>query len=182
VLYHVFSPLHVLAGLRPLLKKNGLMIISTNVINRDDFSMEFNNSGKLQTEVNTFWYLSIRMFDYMLRYFQLVPIDCLYYKHQPKDTIRYARDFDAGYLSVVCRAVNDRGTAFNDKWLSESVARSWEYLLCNQKMIEAQAPSNIGYSGGNEPIDLSDRVARSTPLEAAVHGYDTHLLRLEDRI
>src|SRR5207237_67553 len=75
VLYHVFSPLHVLAGLRPALKKGGLMIVSTNVINRDDYSMEFNNSGKLQKEANTFWYLSIRMFDYMLRYFQLVPID-----------------------------------------------------------------------------------------------------------
>ena len=50
VLYHVFSPFHVLAGLRPFLKKNGLMIITTNVINRDDWSMEFNNSGNLQSE------------------------------------------------------------------------------------------------------------------------------------
>ena len=32
VLYHVFSPFHVLAGLRPLLKKNGLIIVSTNVV------------------------------------------------------------------------------------------------------------------------------------------------------
>jgi SAM-dependent methyltransferase len=182
VLYHVFSPLHVLAGLRPLLKKNGLMIVSTNVINRDDFSMEFNNSGKLQPEINTFWYLSIKMFDYMLRYFQLVPIDCLYYKHQPKDAVRFSKGYDAGYLSVVCRAVSDKGTAFNDKWMSESVAGSWEYLLCNQKMIDAQASSNIGYSAGNEPIDLSDRVGRTQPLEAASHSYDTHLLRLEDRI
>ncbi|MDD1751419.1 MAG: class I SAM-dependent methyltransferase, partial [Methanothrix sp.] len=59
VLYHVVSPLHVLAGVRPLLKKGGLMIVSTNVINRDDYSMEFNNSGKLQTEPNLFWYLSV---------------------------------------------------------------------------------------------------------------------------
>src|SRR6476661_4705125 len=35
LLYHVFSPLMVLAGVRPLLKKNGLMIVSTNVV-RDD--------------------------------------------------------------------------------------------------------------------------------------------------
>jgi len=182
VLYHVFSPFHVLAGLRPLLKKNGLMIVSTNVINREDFSMEFNNSGKLQSEPNTFWYLSIEMFDYMLRYFQLVPIDCLYYKHPPQDVVRYAKGFDAGYLSVVCRAVSDKGAAFGDKWLSASVAESWEYLLCNQKMIDAQASSTISYRAGSEPIDLGKRLAQSKPLEPTPYSYDTHLLRLDDRI
>jgi 2-polyprenyl-3-methyl-5-hydroxy-6-metoxy-1,4-benzoquinol methylase len=182
VLYHVLSPFHVLAGLRPLLKKGGLMIVSTNVINRDDFSMEFNNSGKLQAEANTFWYLSIKMFDYMLRYFQLVPIDCLYYKHPPNDAIRYAREYDAGYLSVVCRAVSDGGAAFNDKWLSESVAGAWEYLLCNQKMMHAQAQSTLSYSAGSDPIDLSTRVGQSKPLATTPYSYDTHLLKLEDRI
>lgn len=182
VLYHVFSPFHVLAGLRPLLKKNGIMIVSTNVINRDDFSMEFNNSGKLQSETNTFWYLSIKMFDYMLRYFQLVPIDCLYWKHLPKDEVRYARGFDAGYLSVVCRAVNDRGASFDDKWLSDSVNHAWEYLLCNQKMIDSQSQSNISYSAGNEPIDLTTHLKKVNPLESAPHTYDTHLLKLEDSI
>jgi SAM-dependent methyltransferase len=182
VLYHVFSPFHVLAGVRPLLKRGGLMIVSTNVINRNDFSMEFNNSGTLQSECNTFWYLSIKMLDYMLRYFQLVPIDCLYYKYPPKDVVRYAKDFDAGYLSVVCRAVSDRGAAFSDKWLSESVTGAWEYLLCNQKMIDAQASSTISYCAGDEAIDLSERLGRSKPLETAPYPHDTHLLRLLDRI
>jgi 2-polyprenyl-3-methyl-5-hydroxy-6-metoxy-1,4-benzoquinol methylase len=182
VLYHVFSPLHVLAGLRPLLKKDGLMIVSTNVINRDDFSIEFNNSGKLQTEPNTFCYLSIKMCDYMLRYFQLVPIDCLYYKHPPKDAVRYAKGFDAGYLSVVCRAVSDKGAAFNDKWLNESVAGAREYLLCDQRMIDAQVLSSIGYSSGGERIDLNNRVGESKPMEITPYSHDTHLLKLEDRI
>jgi 2-polyprenyl-3-methyl-5-hydroxy-6-metoxy-1,4-benzoquinol methylase len=182
VLYHVFSPFHVLAGVRPLLKKDGLMIVSTNVINRDDFSMEFNNSGKLQSESNTFWYPSIDMFDYMLRYFQLAPIDCLYYKYPPQDEVRYSSKYDAGYLSVVCRAVSDRGMAASDKWLSESVARSWEYLLCNQKRIDAQASSIIKYGAGGRPIDLKKRISQSKPLEPTPYSYDTHLLRLDDRI
>jgi hypothetical protein len=182
VLYHVFSPFHVLAGLRPLLKQGGIMIVSTNVIARDDFSMEFNNGGKLQSEINTFWYLSVNMFDYMLRYFQLVPIDCIYYKYPRQDVVRYVKDFDAGYLSVVCRAVSDRGAAFSDKWLSESVAESWEYVLCNQKMIDAQASSAINYCAGNDPINLSERLGQSKPLEAAPYPHDTHLLRLGDRI
>jgi SAM-dependent methyltransferase len=37
LLYHVFSPLMVLSGIRPLLKKNGLIIVSTNVIYDDSF-------------------------------------------------------------------------------------------------------------------------------------------------
>lgn len=182
VLYHVFSPFHVLAGLRPLLKKGGLMIVSTNVINRDGFWMEFNNSGKLQADTNTFWYFSIKMLNYALRYFQLVPIDYLFYKYQPIDGVRYAKDSDAGYISVVCKAVNDRGTAFNDKWLNRSINESQEYLLCNQRMLDTRKSSEITYRAGNEPIDLNKGLTESKILETAPQPHDTHLLRLDDRI
>jgi 2-polyprenyl-3-methyl-5-hydroxy-6-metoxy-1,4-benzoquinol methylase len=182
VLYHVFSPFHVLAGLRPLLKKDGLMIVSTNVVNRDGFAMEFNNSGRFQAEVNTFWYLTVPMFDYMLRYFQLVPIDCLYHKYSPQDVTRWVKDSDTGYLSVVCRAVSDKGAAFRDKWLSASVAEAWEYLLCNQKMVDTQAQSKISYRSGDTPINLSERLSQTKPVEAAPFPHDTHLLRLDDKI
>jgi 2-polyprenyl-3-methyl-5-hydroxy-6-metoxy-1,4-benzoquinol methylase len=182
VLYHVFSPFQVIAGLRPLLKRGGIMIVSTNVVERDGHFMEFNNSGRLQSEINTFWYLSIQMVDYMLRYFQLVPIDCLYYKYPPEDGVRYVEDVTTGYLSVACRAVNDKGAPFGDKWLTESIEKGLEYSLCNQKMIDAQSLSNIGYRNGNESIELSRRVRLSPPLESAPHPHDSNLLRLNDRI
>lgn len=182
VLYHVFSPFHVLAGVRPLLKKGGLIIVSTNVIDRDEFAMEFNNGGRLQSELNTFWYLTIPMFDYMLRYFQLAPIDCLYYKHPPQDAVRWVEGSNTGYLSVVCRAVEDKGAASGDTWLTGSVSTSWEYLLCNQRMIDGQSRSEISYRNGDETIDLKERVTQTKPLEAAPFTHDTHLLRLADRI
>lgn len=81
VLYHVFSPMHVLAGVRPLLKKNGLMVVSTNVIKRGDHTLTFNHQGSLQRELNTFWYHSVPMLDYLLRTFKLVPIDFLFCPH-----------------------------------------------------------------------------------------------------
>src|SRR5436190_21309625 len=59
--YHVFSPMHCIAGLRPLLRRNGLMVIGTNVVNRGGYSMEFNDRGRLQAEANTFWYHSVPM-------------------------------------------------------------------------------------------------------------------------
>ena len=105
LLYHVFSPLMVLAGVRPLLKRNGLMIVSTNVVVDDAFTMQFNNAGRLQEEINTFWYLSVPTLDYLLRYLKLAPIDCLYIPHRDvKSFARLVTDVESGYLSVVCRA------------------------------------------------------------------------------
>src|ERR1700693_2116411 len=43
LLYHVLSPLMVLCGLRPLLNRNGLMIVSTNVIDVEGYCMDFNH-------------------------------------------------------------------------------------------------------------------------------------------
>lgn len=191
VLYHVFSPLLVLAGIRPLLKKDGLMIVSTNIINRDDYSMEFNNSGKLQNEVCTFWYPSVAAFDYILRYFQLVPIDCLYYRHDPRlrihsgeglETGYVIEGLETGYLAVVCRAINDRGAQFEDPWLSRSIADSMEYRLCDQRLLEAQAHSSITYRGHKEAINLGTRFAELTPVDAAPTAQDGHLLSLNDNI
>ena len=180
VLYHVFSPLHVLAGLRPLLKKNGLLIVSTNVVERPDYTMEFNNSGRIQSEPNTFWYLSIPMLDYMLRYFQLAPIDCVYYKYPKEDQVRFASNLEAGYIGVVCRAIGDRGAQFGDRWLSTSINEAWEYLLCDQRMLERQAISNIGYTREHGQVSLSDFVGKHGSMGPARDSRDTHLLRLAD--
>src|SRR6478672_2757905 len=99
LLYHVFSPLMVLAGVRPLLKKNGLMIVSTNVVVDDSFTMHFNKAGRLQDEMNTFWYMSVPTLDYLLRYLKLAAIDCLYISHKDmKSSVSYVTDAESGYL------------------------------------------------------------------------------------
>lgn len=179
VLYHVFSPFHVLAGVRPLLKKDGLLIISTHAVDRDSCAMEFNNSGRFQSEINTFWYLTFPMFDYMLRYFQLAPIDFLH-THPPKGSNH--KDSSTRYVSVVCRAVDDKGAAFDDAWLSASVSGSWEYLLCNQKMIDGQSRSRISYRNGDRTIDVGERLRQTMPVDDAAFPHDTNLLRLADTV
>ena len=181
VLYHTFSPFNVMAGLRPLLKNNGLMIVSTNVIDQNGYAMEFNKGGRFQSEPNTFWYLTIPLFDYMLRYFQLEPIDCLLYQYQEKDAV-WAEGSKAGYMSVVCRAVDDKGAELGDNWMTTSISKSWEYLLCDQKIIDDQPVSTITYRDGHDIRDLRDHLGQMTPLEAAPSLHDTHLLRLTDRI
>src|SRR6266540_4578692 len=127
VLYHVFSPLMVLAGVRALLKRNGLMIVSTNVVIDNTLTMHFNNAGRLQEEVNTFWYTSVEALDYLLRYLKLAPIDCLYISHRDiKSSVRYVTDVESGYLSVVCRARDDLIPTREDNWMRKSSQHSWE--------------------------------------------------------
>src|SRR5205823_3613620 len=140
--YHVFSPMHCIAGLRPLLKKNGLMIIGTNVINRDDHTLEFNHRGKFQPEANTFWYHSVPMLETLARYFRLIPIDCLYYPYSPVNPATYVPGMDLGYLVMICRAAEEDQIVDGDAWAKRSRAISWEFQgLCDRAAMEAQPVS-----------------------------------------
>lgn len=156
VLYHVFSPMHVLAGIRPLLKKNGLIVISTNVLNREGHTLEFNKAGRLQQEANTFWYHSVPMLEELIRFFKLVPIDFLFSPHTPVNPYAYVPGLESGYMSVVCRAVEGPEIENRDPWAARARMASWEYLsLCNGAMMAAQPTSAITYDG-DEALKADD--------------------------
>ena len=190
VLYHVFSPLMVLAGVRPLLKRNGLMIVSTNVVIDDAFTMQFNNAGRLQDEINTFWYMSVPTLDYLLRYLKLAPIDCLYIPHRDiKSSIRYVTNVESGYLSVVCRAEDDSLPSLEDDWMRKSAQHSWEYSgLIDSDFCSRQAVTQVPYSVTIENDILRDdtgtidllRALPSRTIHEAEKPNDAHVLRLAD--
>lgn len=190
VLYHVFSPMQVLAGIRPLLKKNGLMIVSTNVMNRDGHTLEFNHRGGLQRETNTFWYHSVPMLEALIRYFKMVPIDCLYCPHSEVNPANFAPGVNSGYMSVMCRAVDDADIADGDAWAAGSRLASWEFLsLCNGAMMNAQPRSSISYlgdqdrpAGPTKGIDLFQTIADTKHVVGGVDdSRNAHTLRLADR-
>jgi 2-polyprenyl-3-methyl-5-hydroxy-6-metoxy-1,4-benzoquinol methylase len=176
LLYHVFSPLSVLASVRPLVKRGGIVIVSTNVTLDPEPVLEFNVAGRLQPEANTFWYASASLLDYLLRYLRLEPIDCLFCPHAEYGP-EYALDKPSGYLSVACRAVDDAG---DDPWM-ESAPSSWEYLgLSDWKLADQQDVSDIGYDApaGGRRIDLRETIEREKPIRRPVAEQDSHLLRL----
>lgn len=190
LLYHVFSPLMVLAGLRPLVKRNGLMIVSTNVVHSADYLMEFNNEGRWQDETNTFWYISVPLLDYVLRYLRLAPIDCIYLPHANiQSHVRYKADKPSVYMSVACRAVDQPLPAATDNWMNRSVRESWEYQgLVDWKRAVGNPVSRIEYNGNLErkcwrndsgSMDLGKAINEITP--ARMGEGDTHVLRLGDR-
>jgi len=190
LLYHVFSPLTVLAAVRPLLKRNGLIIVSTNVVVDDSFTMHFNNAGRLQEEVNTFWYLSVGALDYILRYLKLAPIDCLYISHRDiKSSVRYVADVESGYLSVVCRAKDDPIPSREDNWMLKSAHHSWEYVgLVDWDFCNRQPVTQVPYSATIEKDLLRDdtgtvdllRALSIRTIHEADRSRDAHVLRLAD--
>jgi len=190
VLYHVFSPLMVLAGVRALLKRNGLMIVSTNVVIDDAFTMQFNNAGRLQDEINTFWYMSVPTLDYLLRYLKLASIDCLYIPHRDiKSSVRYVTNVESGYLSVVCRAEDDPLPSREDDWMRKSAQHSWEYSgLIDSDFCSRQAVTQVPYSVTIENDLLRDdtgtidllKALPSRTIHEAEKASDAHVLRLAD--
>jgi len=195
VLYHVFAPLMILAAVRPLLKRNGLIIVSNNVVTSDGYFMEFNDHGRLQLEINTFWYPSVRLFDYLLRFMKLAPIDCAFLPHRAitTDSIStggdYVFDKPSGYLSVVCRAMDEVVAGVDDEWMRDAAAGSWEHRhLIDWKRVARQPVSTIGYEArdprsksADECIDLFDAVSRREPVTRVADRRDSHILRLADR-
>lgn len=166
LLYHTWSPLHVLAGVRPLLRRNGLMIIST-VVNLDDESyMEFNRAGHLNPECNTFWYLSVGVFGYMLRYLRLQPIEVLYtINDEHWRTPGYPLpEVQRAYISVLCRAVD---TADIDGWMDWSARHSIEFRHnTDWSMADSQRMSRIATGRGTTRHLRSDPVRGSPVLDA----------------
>lgn len=192
LLYHVFSPLTVLSGIRPLLKRGGLMIVSTNVVCEDGLSMEFNGAGRMQEEPNTFWYTSVEFLDYMLRYMKLAPLDCVFLPHTAiKSDVRYVFSKPSGYISVLCEAVDDVLPTEDDRWMTASTRWSWEYNgLSDWKMTKRQPKSRIKcknpinrrhFRDDIQCLDLSDAVRQDKPFLSAERESDSHILRLSDR-
>lgn len=202
LLYHVFSPLMVLAGIRGALKRGGLMIVGTNVILDRAPRAEFNAAGALQEEVNTFWYLSTGLLDYLLRYLRLAPIECLYQPHEAMDTPwKMSTGKASGYAAVLCRAVDRELPTVDDRWMAESAQGSWEYewnpdwdLATSQPVSRIKARSSktspraeLGITGfqrlarkAPRVIDLTSTAERSGRVLKAAARSDTYTLSLRD--
>jgi SAM-dependent methyltransferase len=189
LLYHVFSPLMVLCAVRPLLKRDGLLMIATGVTFDDRCRMEFNAAGRMQGEANTFWYLSVPLVDYLLRFLRLAPLDCVYLRHDglraPHTRLQF--DVPSGYLAVVCRAVDEALPSAGDAWMLASAGSSWEYReLVDWDRCQRQPRSRISYTVprdhlGADTLDLWATVRNTEPINEARATQESHALLLADQ-
>jgi 2-polyprenyl-3-methyl-5-hydroxy-6-metoxy-1,4-benzoquinol methylase len=178
LLYHVFSPLTLLAAVRPLVKRNGLVLVSTSVTLDPDDVMDFNSRGRLLDDPTTFWYPSLGLLEYLLRYVRLEPIDCAFLPHADVPGVPdYGKP--GAYLSVMCRAV---AGVDGDPWMRESVRTSWESQdLCDWRRADRQPESTIAYRNAEPDLDLRAAVGARPPVPMPAAEDDSHLLRLDAR-
>jgi 2-polyprenyl-3-methyl-5-hydroxy-6-metoxy-1,4-benzoquinol methylase len=188
LLYHVYSPLTVLASIRSLVNRGGLLVLSTYVTLDPEPVMDFNARGRMWAEGNTFWFPSVVLLDYLLRYLRLLPVDCLFMSgeelRRPEMAERgynAAFEKESGYLSVACRAVDRVG---GDAWTAESMRNSWEYRdLTDWRRADSRPESSIGLDAP-EPaggIDLGAAVRERPPVRWPAAREDSHVLALSDR-
>jgi hypothetical protein len=149
--------------------------------------MDFNARGRMWMEGNTFWFPSVALLDYLLRYMRLLPIDCAFTPDSELRDERHERlgrnldvDFskESGYLSVACRAV-DRIDA--DPWMAESARSSWEYHgLVDWRLADSRPASSIGYDAPDSEhgLDLDRAVRERPPVTGPAERDDSHMLAL----
>ena len=179
LLYHVVSPLMVLQGIRPLLKRNALMIVSTNVTTQPGYSAEFNAKGRLQQEPNTFWYPTVQLLDYWFQMLNLTPIECLFMPHTAVQAPGYLFEKRSGYVSVLVQACDT--TAAFDPWMGRACSTSWEMTrLTDWERVRTQPESKITHS--YQPLSTSLHIAVNNyaPITTAKDHHDSHLLLLGD--
>lgn len=143
-------------------------------------------------EGNTFWYMSVPLFDYVLRYFGLRPVDFLFTPHK-KITHSYKLTFDkpSGYLSVLCVAENFSVAADKDEWMEKIARSAYEMDSVRWKNVRQAPLSDITYNSQTDPsfiktdtnsVNLWDAVQGAKPVEPTTLAHNTHLLKLADRI
>ncbi|HEX2054737.1 MAG TPA: methyltransferase domain-containing protein [Actinomycetota bacterium] len=119
VMYHTFSPLHALATARSLVRTGGLLLVETNSAVDEESAMFFNTEGRFSEDGSTYFLTSVRLLEYLLRYFKLQPLDCVAGPHTPDGGKKAAR------VAVICRAMGEM-PADADPWM-RSAAEQVDY-------------------------------------------------------
>jgi hypothetical protein len=113
MLYHVFSPFHLLGYARSLTRLNGLVLVETAAFKRPEYHMGYNFTGSsyIYGWTDT-WFPTLPLLDYMLRMCKLRPLGMLW--------LPGPQDPDLVRVGVVCRAVEEPDAAPNETLMVES--------------------------------------------------------------
>jgi 2-polyprenyl-3-methyl-5-hydroxy-6-metoxy-1,4-benzoquinol methylase len=177
VLYHVFSPLHVIGLARTLLREGGILILETAVSCHDRYSMNWVFDGEKYiywSGTNT-WFITLRLLDHILRYMKFKVIDCVH--GQPRE--------DATRVALAAVAVPDP--------LPLKAEAEWfkpDNMIDYNEVVDPQwatgGPIEIPYTPGHNyfhselpgTVDLHKTVMKTRPLATDPHRL---VFRLQDR-
>ncbi len=137
VLYHVFSPFHVLASARSALRPGGLMIVETAALPLDAYMMQYNfaGTGYVLGPSDT-WFPTVPLIDHFLRFLKLIPLDACWLP-AGDHLVRFA---------CVARAAGHRPT-LPQETLMEQAAWNLEYdSLVRDDFVKGGETKPVAYS------------------------------------
>lgn len=146
VLYHVWSPLHVLAAVRSLMRPGALTVIETAFIHSTSHHMAFNYqpAGHLYDHWSNSWFVSDSLLDHLLRLMHLRPIDCL---HMSPGAA--SGPGDVGRIAVICRAI-DEPLADPRESQMHDMTRNFEfYNMLRLGLAGSSTAEPVSYTPGN---------------------------------
>ncbi len=156
VLYHCFGPLHTLAYARSMLKTGGLMVIETWGIESTEPAMYFNSAGRFGKDPSTYFLPTTSLLNYVLRYFKLPPIDCVFGQQVDGAGHRHLR------IAVVCRAT-DEVLSDGDDWMLEAATIIDYTTLIDWANIATAGSAFVPYERSDHFIDIHNHVVKSSP-------------------
>lgn len=175
VLYHVYSPIHLIGHLRSALRVGGLLVLETAAIPLDAFVLQYNyaGTGYVLGPTDT-WLPSVPLIDHLLRFFKFLPLDACW-TNITEGMIRFG---------CVARAVEDRPTLPNEVLMAQSAA-NLEYAAILREPpprtepsmpIQYEVPSiRPEYRPGVGSCDLMATVRRRPSMAVDARMVELHL-------
>jgi SAM-dependent methyltransferase len=165
ILYHVFSPMHLLGTARTCVRDGGLMILETAAVRSSGYRMDYNFNGSEYIYGWTdIWFPSVPLLDYLLRLFRLQPIDCVHLESSDPGFPHILR------IGVACRAVPRHFARPAEALMVEST-RNFEFGRLVQYDTSAvddpvvyRAPAGLPQHGDVEACDLFACTTEREPL------------------
>jgi len=165
IIYHMFDPMAGLALARGMVRNGGLLMIETAAVMNNSMAMYLNAEGRFHKEHTSYWLISIECLDYLLRFFRLSAMDCIYFK----TTFEKQTSLQLCRIGIVCRAVDEALSSHGDSWidghpriLDYKEFLNWEELRNNRPdVIYSTNDSKLIYRQDSGTVDLYKTVLAS---------------------
>ena len=180
ILYHVFSPVHLLGYARSLARLGGLVIIETAAILDQAYTMQYNFLGdRYVYNWTDTWFMSVPLLDYLLRFSRLAPLDCVFFPQS--NTQNLVR------IGIACRAT-DKILADNSETLMVKSTNNHDYRMIVEDDPPLPLLEDVPYTANRSGLifrqatGTCDLFASCMAMPAYEPSPDEAVLRLTDKV
>jgi hypothetical protein len=113
------------------------LLIETWTVPGEGMTMLFNQRGFVTNEQNTFWFPTVPLFDYLLRFNRLEILDCAFLVIDAVD--------GGGYrIAVACRAI-EKPDAGDDEWMLLAGQQSVDVQFARRSALTSERDDVVSY-------------------------------------